>query len=190
MLAGMGSEGQLGGGRTVAAMDTPVEVSGGHTFVSVSAGGQHTEAIEVLPSGKAYCWGVSGPAEGGIACYCVCLPAIPSCNPSLCNRMPIALTLQLYSLNTPCLAGRRPGPAGQLAQQQPGGARACVGRARLFGHLLRRHPHLRHQAGLHHLLLGQLPGKRPQPRRQRAAAGCRRPRLCGAEHGNCDNLRA
>lgn len=80
--AGMGTGGQLGAGRTITAADTPVEVAGGHAFVAISAGGQHTCAIEALPSGKAFCWGVSQRSGAGwpgwagwwvFVCLCVYL---------------------------------------------------------------------------------------------------------------------
>lgn len=89
MPAGKGSEGQLGAGRIVAASETPVEVSGGHSFASISAGGQHTCAVEALPSGKAYCWGVSHrPAVGQVGCCrlvrtaAIVMDVIQACDPS------------------------------------------------------------------------------------------------------------
>jgi len=46
---------QLGNGLFGASTDTPVQVSGGHDFVSVAAGLLHTCALTA--AGVAYCWG-------------------------------------------------------------------------------------------------------------------------------------
>ena len=52
---GFGGAGQLGDGSATISQMTPVAVSGGLTFASVSAGGGYT--CGVTNSGAAYCWG-------------------------------------------------------------------------------------------------------------------------------------
>jgi len=54
---------QLGNGSTGSIIPTPVAVSGGLTFVSVSAGGSHSCAI--TPTGVAYCWGMNAAGQLG-----------------------------------------------------------------------------------------------------------------------------
>jgi alpha-tubulin suppressor-like RCC1 family protein len=52
---GSNERGQLGAGTTGGFTDTPVQVLGGLTFASISAGGDHT--CGVTTGGAAYCWG-------------------------------------------------------------------------------------------------------------------------------------
>ncbi len=47
--------GQLGDGRSLTASGTPVRVSGGHAFATVTAGFSH--ACGITSSGQLYCWG-------------------------------------------------------------------------------------------------------------------------------------
>ena len=54
---------QLGNGPTGSVIPTPVAVSGGLTFVAVSAGGSHSCAI--TPTGVAYCWGMNAGGQLG-----------------------------------------------------------------------------------------------------------------------------
>ena len=61
---GENESGQLGNGEIAGISPTPVAVSGGLNFVSVSAGGAHT--CGVLASGEAYCWGLNGYGQLGL----------------------------------------------------------------------------------------------------------------------------
>jgi len=61
---GSNAHGQLGTGGSNAIESVPVEVAGGLTFASVSAGADHTCAIEV--SAVAYCWGRNDQGQLGI----------------------------------------------------------------------------------------------------------------------------
>ena len=59
---GYNSVGELGNGTTTNSA-TPVAVSGGLTFATVSGGADHT--CGVTPAGAAYCWGYNGDGELG-----------------------------------------------------------------------------------------------------------------------------
>lgn len=69
---GLGYAGQLGIGYGVWSMPQPVAVTGGHTFVSITAGLAH--ACGVTAAGAAWCWGANDfgqlgdgvPATGGV----------------------------------------------------------------------------------------------------------------------------
>ena len=60
---GYGQFGALGDGSATIDQTTPVAVSGGLTFASVSAGGSHT--CGVTTSGAAYCWGEGDDGQLG-----------------------------------------------------------------------------------------------------------------------------
>lgn len=60
---GDSSGGQLGAGPTVVNSSTPLPVSGGFSFFSLSAGG--TETCGVVTGGGAYCWGSNGAGQLG-----------------------------------------------------------------------------------------------------------------------------
>lgn len=60
---GLNQHGQLGTGTATTQEPTPLLVTGGHTFMSVSAGGNHT--CGVTTAGDAYCWGYNGLGELG-----------------------------------------------------------------------------------------------------------------------------
>jgi len=57
------SDGQLGDSTTTSARRLPVPVSGGLSFVSISAGNAH--ACGVTKQGDAYCWGKNGSGQLG-----------------------------------------------------------------------------------------------------------------------------
>jgi len=61
---GANSEGQLGNGSTDSSA-TPIAVSGGLTFVAITAGGFGT-TCGITPAGAAYCWGRNGAGESGV----------------------------------------------------------------------------------------------------------------------------
>lgn len=76
--------GELGNGSTTWGSNGPVAVSGGLTFVSVSAG--RTHACGVTTGGTAYCWGLNADGELGI-------PAAPSQQCGYpCSRTPVAVS--------------------------------------------------------------------------------------------------
>jgi alpha-tubulin suppressor-like RCC1 family protein len=59
-LAGWNDNGELGNGSPTVqnvAVTTPVEVAGGHTWNSISAGIDHTCGVST--TGRAYCWGLN-----------------------------------------------------------------------------------------------------------------------------------
>ena len=60
---GSNSNGQLGNGTIGGANPVAAPVSGGLSFVSLSAGGAHT--CGVTPSGAIYCWGANGSGQLG-----------------------------------------------------------------------------------------------------------------------------
>ena len=60
---GNGTFGQRGDGMTTVSATTPVAVSGGHAFVSVSSGGFHT--CGVTSTGQGYCWGLGSNGQLG-----------------------------------------------------------------------------------------------------------------------------
>ncbi|OLC70617.1 MAG: hypothetical protein AUH78_20435 [Gemmatimonadetes bacterium 13_1_40CM_4_69_8] len=64
---GWNPDGQLGNGSTswngAPGSTTPVRVSGGLFFTSISAGGDHTCAV--APGGAAYCWGAGSRGQLG-----------------------------------------------------------------------------------------------------------------------------
>jgi len=60
---GSDSNGQLGRGTIGGSSETPAPVSGGFTFVSISAGGAHT--CGVIGDGSIYCWGANGSGQLG-----------------------------------------------------------------------------------------------------------------------------
>lgn len=60
---GDNSYGQLGDGSTVPSLETPVAVTGGLTFASITGGNSHTCAL--TDEGAAYCWGENIRGELG-----------------------------------------------------------------------------------------------------------------------------
>ncbi len=66
---GSNSDGQLGAGTTSARSLSPVAVSGGLTFATVSTGAKHTCATRAAPGGSlplpAYCWGRNADGQLG-----------------------------------------------------------------------------------------------------------------------------
>ena len=63
---GFGQSGELGAGPTITQSLTPVQVSGGLSFVAVSAGGFHTCGITSAPTlDSAYCWGANFQGQLG-----------------------------------------------------------------------------------------------------------------------------
>ena len=63
---GFGQSGELGAGPTITQSLTPVQVSGGLSFVAVSAGGFHTCGITSAPTlDTAYCWGANFQGQLG-----------------------------------------------------------------------------------------------------------------------------
>ena len=68
---GWGGDGQLGTGfrrpapAPLAAAETPVAVAGGHAFVAIAAGYQHSCAVTA--GGEAYCWGTIPAVSWGTA---------------------------------------------------------------------------------------------------------------------------
>jgi alpha-tubulin suppressor-like RCC1 family protein len=59
---GQNADGELGNGSTINSL-TPVAVSGGLTFATVTAGGNQT--CGVTTSGAAYCWGHNANGQLG-----------------------------------------------------------------------------------------------------------------------------
>src|SRR6266487_2766948 len=63
---GFGQSGELGAGPTITQSLTPVQVSGGLSFVAVSAGGFHTCGITSAPTlDTPYCWGANFQGQLG-----------------------------------------------------------------------------------------------------------------------------
>jgi alpha-tubulin suppressor-like RCC1 family protein len=60
---GLNNFGQLGNNSTISPVVTPVAVSGGLTFVSLSAAGDHSCGI--ASDGKGYCWGYNSSGQLG-----------------------------------------------------------------------------------------------------------------------------
>lgn len=60
---GQGDTGALGHGATALVQPTPVQVVGGHTFVSLTSKGHHTCALD--QSGAAWCWGLNTNGQLG-----------------------------------------------------------------------------------------------------------------------------
>jgi len=56
--------GELGNGTTTNTATTPVAVSGGLSFATVSASGSYGDACGVTTSGAAYCWGLGALGNG------------------------------------------------------------------------------------------------------------------------------
>jgi hypothetical protein len=53
------------GDSSLAQSSVPVQVRGGHKFIQISAGEEHTCAVEAGPLGLGWCWGDNEDGEGG-----------------------------------------------------------------------------------------------------------------------------
>ncbi|GAC1655828.1 MAG: hypothetical protein NVS4B3_20870 [Gemmatimonadaceae bacterium] len=84
---GENAYGQLGNGTTTTT-SSPVAVSGGLTFQSLSAGQNHVCAL--TPAGVAYCWGHNGSSQLGTTVASSLCPAGGGGNPAVpCNTTPV-----------------------------------------------------------------------------------------------------
>jgi alpha-tubulin suppressor-like RCC1 family protein len=76
---GWNGSGQLGTGTSTLIYPTPVPVSGGLTFATVSAGNLHT--CGVTTQGAAYCWGDNSEGELGDGSTTIQLAPVPVFGP-------------------------------------------------------------------------------------------------------------
>lgn len=85
---GADSSGQLGNGLVVADIDTPTSVSGGLSFIEISAGGRHTCGIAT--GGDLYCWGANDSLQLGTSTAPNLVSSTPLLVPGISNVVQVS----------------------------------------------------------------------------------------------------